>query len=523
MATNEIAQLAARTGNLRRFWGSLIATLTPIRLLAVITLLGGLVRFYRYDALSLWLDEGITVHMVRLPWLTVLGFNGAYETHPPLYFVLVKLATLIVPEVNAGRIVSLIAGIVTIPALYALAARLLNRWAALLAAGVVAISPIHIWYSQEARMYTLTVLLVCVSYLALVAFQQSRRLAWAGAYGVSLLLAVYADYSAIYALAPQVLLLMLITRRLGRKSFPLWGAGVAAVLGYLPWLPQLLGTMQIYGDQRSSYLGVTPVKIGISLVSLIGAGGNAANTGVPNGGYFWGFKWTAWDFGLAAQTAIVLSVAIMLVASIPRLARRAPMALLVAALCLGTIVVTALLSLISPGYAERTVLPALLGWAIVVGGAGLVFASGDRSRLWLRIAGFMCIGIILAASLVSLRAVYRGALKQDWRQLAADTNTAAATGKLIITYPTFAETLISAYQPHAVDGRYIPIDDGELLPALMKPGESEVDALWLAYMEYGRIEEIRGQLEALGFVRLSHKYYPDPLFLDYYELSELQP
>ena len=187
-------------------------------------------------------------------------------------------------------------------------------------------------------------------------------------------------------------------------------------------------------------------------------------------------------------------------------------------MCLGTIVVTALLSLISPGYAERTVLPALLGGAIVGGGAGLVFASGDRSRLWLRIAGFLCIGIIVAASLVSLRALYRGALKQDWRQLAADTNTAAATGKLIITDPTFAETLISAYQPHAVDGRYIPIDDGELLPALTKPGESEVDALWLAYMEYGRIEEIRGQLEALGYVRLSHKYYPDPLFLDYYEL-----
>jgi hypothetical protein len=37
-------------------------------------------------------------------------------------------------------------------------------------------------------------------------------------------------------------------------------------------------------------------------------------------------------------------------------------------------------------------------------------------------------------------------------------------------------------------------------------------------MEYSGIEQIRGQLEALGYVRRSHTYYPDPLFLDYYEL-----
>src|SRR5688500_16052452 len=213
------------------------SVLSPQSLLFALVLLGAALRFYRYDALSLWLDEGITVYVTRMPWDTVLGFHGAYETHPPLYFILVKLATLVVPEVNAGRLVSIVAGTLTIPVLYALVARMTTRWAGVVAALVLTISPLHIWFSQEARMYSLTLLLITTSYLALAGFNRAPRWSWAALYGASVLVAMYVNYGSLYALLPQVLLLALYLKTHGRAALKLWVAGLVAAIVYLPWDP----------------------------------------------------------------------------------------------------------------------------------------------------------------------------------------------------------------------------------------------------------------------------------------------
>src|SRR5450759_316297 len=87
--------------------------------LAVLVVLGGgVIRFHRSTALSLWLDEGFTVRFARLPWTTVLGFNGAYDSHPPLYYAVVKGVSLVLPEVVAGRYLSVLAGTATLAVLY---------------------------------------------------------------------------------------------------------------------------------------------------------------------------------------------------------------------------------------------------------------------------------------------------------------------------------------------------------------------------------------------------------------------
>ena len=59
-------------------------------------------------------------------------------------------------------------------------ARLVGGRVALAAAAALAVSPLHLWYSQEARPYALMVLLVAVSYLALVAcWQAPSQTQWA--------------------------------------------------------------------------------------------------------------------------------------------------------------------------------------------------------------------------------------------------------------------------------------------------------------------------------------------------------
>ncbi|HVG00225.1 MAG TPA: glycosyltransferase family 39 protein, partial [Chloroflexia bacterium] len=177
--------------------------LVPARLLWGVVLLGGLLRFYGYDRLSLWLDEGYTVMFSRLPWDQVLGLHGAYDPHPPLYYALVKLMSSVASEVSAGRLLSVVAGTLSIPVVYALGRKLFNPWAGLAASVALALSPLHVWYSQEARQYAIGFLLVALSYYALLSFYREPRWSWALLYGASTLASMYIDYSPLYALLPQ--------------------------------------------------------------------------------------------------------------------------------------------------------------------------------------------------------------------------------------------------------------------------------------------------------------------------------
>ncbi|HEY0069658.1 MAG TPA: glycosyltransferase family 39 protein, partial [Chloroflexia bacterium] len=301
-------QQEATTGLEPRGWrlaGKQAALHWPLTAIATwaVLLLGGALRLFHLDALSYWLDEGITVYDTRREWDVVFGLHGRYAEHPPLYHVLAKLFAVVFPDNIAARVLSFVTGTLTIVVLYFLVVALLNRRAAIVACLALAISPLHIWYSQEARMYAPTMFAVALSYLMLVLFYKSPQTRWAAGYGVSVLAAVYMDYSAMYALAPQVLLVLLTLWKHRRRSVPLIVAGVVAVLLYPPWFPQMMATAEQWRGQRDSYLAPTPYRVSTSILSVIGAGGDASTTGEPHVGYYWGLKYTAWDMGLLAPKA----------------------------------------------------------------------------------------------------------------------------------------------------------------------------------------------------------------------------
>jgi mannosyltransferase len=74
------------------------------------------------------------------------------------------------------RLPSVLFAIASIPLLYALARRLIGEKAALAAAVLFALSPTDVYYSQEARGYTMTILLVLASTWFFVrAVEENRR------------------------------------------------------------------------------------------------------------------------------------------------------------------------------------------------------------------------------------------------------------------------------------------------------------------------------------------------------------
>ncbi|MCB0166530.1 MAG: glycosyltransferase family 39 protein, partial [Anaerolineae bacterium] len=91
------------------------------------------------------------------------------DPHPPLYYLLLHpWQWLIGEEAWAMRFAGVIAGTLTVAALYALAQRTLrNPAVSLLAAGLLAVNPLQIWLAQDVRSYPLFTLLGLLSSWAL--------------------------------------------------------------------------------------------------------------------------------------------------------------------------------------------------------------------------------------------------------------------------------------------------------------------------------------------------------------------
>ena len=132
--------------------------------LAAITLGGAFLRLQGLNAQPLWLDEVVSLNNAlafgRGGLRALAGADHIAPLHSMLLWAVVNLGG---ESAVWLRLPSALFGIATIPAVFVMAKRLFcSTRTALIAAALVAVSPYAIWYSQEARMYSLFLLFVCL-------------------------------------------------------------------------------------------------------------------------------------------------------------------------------------------------------------------------------------------------------------------------------------------------------------------------------------------------------------------------
>lgn len=195
-------------------------------ILAGITALAALLRFLTLGVQSYHHDEVVTAsRILRGSFGHAMDAVGFSESAPPLYYALAWAWTQVTGTAEFGlRSLSALAGVATVPVAYLIGLELRGRRAGLMAAALVAVNPMMLWYSQEARAYALFALLCAVSLLYCVrALRRGRRadlLAW----GIASALALGTHYFALFPVAAEALLLLC---RRGRDS--LRGLGVVVV------------------------------------------------------------------------------------------------------------------------------------------------------------------------------------------------------------------------------------------------------------------------------------------------------
>src|SRR5262249_50970686 len=155
-------------------------------------------RVYRLGARSYWYDEGFSVcnaagarpHrffdslqiFTHADWkhrahsvAAVCDSVRVTENTPPLYFLLLSLWTRAFGSGEAAvRSLSVLAGALTVLALLLFGRSLAARPVAWTAAWLLAVSPLHIYFSREARNYALAGLIAAVMLFLLLNAQREE-------------------------------------------------------------------------------------------------------------------------------------------------------------------------------------------------------------------------------------------------------------------------------------------------------------------------------------------------------------
>ncbi len=243
MATQSISSNIDRRPELR-------ARPSPLPVCLVI-LVSFAVRLVNLEDRSPHYDEIVSMLFGAMP-LDHMVYGTAADTMPPLYYSLLHFWLLPGDGLFYARFLSLAFGALSIAVLYSIGKFLFGTKASFLACAVASLSPFHVFYSQEIRMYTtLSLLGLAAVYFFLRWWYEGKR-AWWLAYTLSTAISMYVHNLAFVSILSVDLLgfALIMMRRpfdLKRRIYLMAVTHLMVFTLYLPWLlylPQQLAKVQ---------------------------------------------------------------------------------------------------------------------------------------------------------------------------------------------------------------------------------------------------------------------------------------
>jgi mannosyltransferase len=345
---------------------------TVLWALAGLTALGLAVRFASLGVQSYHHDEVITAaRVIPGDFAEMLRQVKGSESNPPLYYVLAWGWAKVFGTGEFGlRSLTALFGAATVPVAYLIGRELASSRAGLIAAAIVALNPMLIWYSQEARSYALLVFFGAVALLFFVRAlrtKKGRDLAlWALASG----LALCSHYFAVFAVAIEAAWLLIALRSRWRTVVPAVGAVIAVGLALLPLISSQVNPTHI-GWIDHSLLSTRTFETGVSF--LAGETGHVIAEPPRD------------RFALIPVLLVAVAAVLVLLRGSSREKRGAALGLVVGC---GVVLLACGAALAGRDYiVERNLLPALVPLASA---AAVGFAANGARRVGLACAVLLC-------------------------------------------------------------------------------------------------------------------------------------
>lgn len=187
-------------------------------------------------------DRSIRLDEAQSLWQTDHSYGKllqlvAQDVHVPLYHLVLRTWRLVLgPDIGTARTLSLVFLLAALPFVYLVARSVLSRGWALFVLVVFATSPFVLWYGNEARMYTMLLLVTLVSQWAFLhVVRGGRASAWTGWAAIAVV-GAYVHYFFLFVLLAQGLFLLALARRRPLRTMGGLAAVTAAVgAALLPW------------------------------------------------------------------------------------------------------------------------------------------------------------------------------------------------------------------------------------------------------------------------------------------------
>jgi mannosyltransferase len=184
-----------------------------VQAIVALTALAAALRFSTLHIQSYWFDEAVTVRLLRGSFGHMLSSIGGSESTPPLYYMLAWVWSRVFGDGEVGlRSLSALAGTAFIPVAYAAARQLVSQRVGLVIAALATVNPLLIWYSQEARSYSLMALFAALSFLLFVQLLAEQRDRTFVLWTLASALAIATHYFAAFVVVPEAAWLLLRAR-----------------------------------------------------------------------------------------------------------------------------------------------------------------------------------------------------------------------------------------------------------------------------------------------------------------------
>jgi mannosyltransferase len=393
-------------------------------------------RLFHLGAWSFWHDEALTILLARKSLPDLVAITAA-DVHPPLYFLLVKLFLFLGQSEFVVRLPSALCSVGAVVMLYLIGRDLFDERVGLVSSFIMAVSPLQLFYAQEARMYAQLLLLTGCAVWAFIRALRDNRLRWWGLFMASAALSSYTAYFSLPIFLAMALYVLLVDRRRERiLSFGLSLAGVAGL--YLPWLGVFFSQTRAV---LASYWIETPHLL-VLLTTL--------------NGFFVGISLPA--FWIAVSLVVTLFIFFAILNNVRHALSEgsadSPALLWLLLWLLLPLLGTYLVSLVRPLFQLRTVLTASLPVYLLIGW-GITRTPRPRLNQGLFIPTLVIIGIALFNFYFD-----PAYAKPPWREAAAYVRHHVRVGDVVL---------------HASDGSYLPfLIYAPTIPHVLLPGDPEI-------------------------------------------------
>jgi len=274
-------------------------------LLLLIVLIGAFLRLYKIGSNSLWFDEAISVWFANESLGNIIIKQTSADVHPPFYYIVLSLWINVFGNGEFDvRLLSAIFGILSIPLLYLIVKNLFGNQPALISALILAMSPFHIYYSQEARMYSILTFCVLLSIFFMVKMlcigeeptQTKKTIFYSIGYVISTLASLYCHNVALLLPIAQNFFFIIFWNR-HRPFLKFWIPSLLTIIIlWAPWTSTFFKQSSSVG--KSSY---TPPLTSESIINLFAT--------FNNGPTYWLFNWIdVGNFSLIHGRLVLLTI-----------------------------------------------------------------------------------------------------------------------------------------------------------------------------------------------------------------------